>query len=81
MTLKCWLSICLLFALTNAELARIPLYKGETPRNHFHAVGTELNRLKLRHANYERTGGVEPEPLSNYMDAQYYGKFKEIQSH
>lgn len=74
MTLKFVLSICLLFALTNAELVRIPLHKGETPRNYFHAVGTELNRLRLRHATYEGTGGVEPEPLSNYMDAQYYGK-------
>lgn len=60
--------------MSQAELTRVTLYKGETPRNYFHKVGTELQRLRLRHANYEGTGGVEPEPLSNYMDAQYYGE-------
>lgn len=47
---------------------RIPLEKGTTPRRHFESVGTELKKLQIRYG-----ADPVPEPLSNYMDAQYYG--------
>jgi cathepsin D len=62
-----WLCFTLC-VLTNGELFRIPLKKTTSARHHFHEVGTELKRLEIRY-------GIDPvpEPLSNYMDAQYYG--------
>lgn len=49
---------------------RIPLEKGASARRHFQDVGTDLMRLNIRYGN---ASGPFPEPLSNYMDAQYYG--------
>lgn len=61
---------CLLLALTvNCELARINLYKVKSARRHFDEVGTEIERVQFRY----RGGGIQAEPLSNYLDAQYYG--------
>ncbi|GLV43662.1 cathepsin D [Carabus blaptoides fortunei] len=61
---------CLLLAVAvNCELSRIPLYKVKSARRHFDEVGTELERVQIRYT----TGGPQPEPLSNYLDAQYYG--------
>ncbi|BET01366.1 aspartic-type endopeptidase activity [Nesidiocoris tenuis] len=52
------------------RLIRIPLKKAETPRMLFHDAGTEVSRLKsLKYTS----GGEFPEPLNNYMDAQYFG--------
>ncbi|XP_017463797.1 PREDICTED: lysosomal aspartic protease [Rhagoletis zephyria] len=53
----------------NSELLRVPLKRFKTARHHFSDVGTELHQLRIKYAN----GGVAPEPLSNYLDAQYYG--------
>ncbi|XP_043283158.1 uncharacterized protein [Venturia canescens] len=60
--------IALFGAVTTADLLRIPVYKIESSRRQLKAVGTELQQLRLRYG-----GGMVPEPLSNYMDAQYYG--------
>jgi len=53
------------------EVVRIPLIKHKTARTHFKEVDTSFHLLRGRWG-YETTG-LQPEPLSNYMDAQYYG--------
>nr|CAD7260126.1 unnamed protein product [Timema shepardi] len=49
------------------SLFRIPLFKMDSVRHHLESVGTDVHQLKMRY------GGPTPEPLSNYLDAQYYG--------
>jgi len=66
------LAACLLVMLQcgYGELLRVPLHRFQSARNHFSDVGTELQQLRIK---YSTTGGATPEPLSNYLDAQYYG--------
>ena len=52
-----------------SNLVRIPVTRVKSARTHFHEVGTEINLVRRRWA----TNGPHPEPLSNYLDAQYYG--------
>lgn len=54
---------------TNGDLLRIPVYKTETTRRFLQRKGTDLNIIRMRYG-----GGLTPEPLSNYLDAQYYGE-------
>ncbi|XP_075975643.1 cathepsin D [Anticarsia gemmatalis] len=52
-----------------AAFQRVPLYRMKTVRKHFHEVGTDLQVLRIKY----QVSGPAPEPLSNYLDAQYYG--------
>lgn len=60
--------IALFAAITSADLLRVPVYKMQSSKRKFQEVGTEVKQLRMRYGN-----GTTPEPLSNYMDAQYYG--------
>ncbi|CAG9562280.1 unnamed protein product [Danaus chrysippus] len=66
---KYFILLTALTATCAASLMRVPLYRMKTVREHFHEVGTELHMARIKYA----TGGPAPEPLSNYLDAQYYG--------
>ena len=57
------------FGLVAAELGRIPVYKIKTARATFREVDTSIRLTKKRW----NLSGPHPEPLSNYLDAQYYG--------
>merc|ERR1712179_261569 len=57
--------------LTPSSSTRVPLYKVKTARKHFREVDTSFKFLKSRWTH--AMTGPQPEPLSNYMDAQYYG--------
>ncbi|CAB3254328.1 unnamed protein product [Arctia plantaginis] len=52
-----------------AGFLRVPLYRMQTVRKHFTEVGTDLQVLRIKY----HASGPAPEPLSNYLDAQYYG--------
>jgi len=52
-------------------LARVPLIKTKTARKYFKEVDTSFSLLKRRWT--QQMTGPQPEPLSNYMDAQYFG--------
>lgn len=54
-------------AVNAADFVRIPLYRVQSARRQLQEVGTAVQQLRLRY------GGPTPEPLSNYLDAQYYG--------
>ncbi|KAI5637678.1 eukaryotic aspartyl protease domain-containing protein [Phthorimaea operculella] len=56
-------------AATATGFVRVPLYRMETVRRHLESVGTELAPARIKY----RVAGPTPEPLSNYLDAQYYG--------
>jgi len=63
-----FITLLLSISYASAELQRIPLVKGVSPRAHLHAVDTPVRITRAK-------WGAQPmpEPLSNYMDAQYYG--------
>ncbi|XP_060579470.1 lysosomal aspartic protease-like isoform X1 [Ruditapes philippinarum] len=53
-------------------LERIKLHKMKSVRRTLHEVGTSIESLRLKYNSYP-IDGPAPEPLSNYLDAQYYG--------
>nr|ADD38128.1 Lysosomal aspartic protease [Lepeophtheirus salmonis] len=57
-----------LFGLS-AGLVRVPVHKFQSARKHFYEVGSSIQLIRKRW----NTVGAHPEPLSNYLDAQYYG--------
>jgi len=57
-------------AVASAKIHRIPLVKDKSPRKAFSEVGTQISFTQHK---YGLTGQPMPEPLSNYLDAQYYG--------
>ncbi|XP_058949927.1 lysosomal aspartic protease [Pocillopora verrucosa] len=67
----------LLVSLSQAAL-RVPLHKFRTVRNSLKDIGISAEDLRrkahldLKHKYSGEYGG--PEPLSNYLDAQYYGE-------
>lgn len=60
-----------------SQLIRVPLNKMKSIRNHLKEVGTPvkiaLPRDHLKHILLRNGQKPVPEPLSNYMDAQYFG--------
>lgn len=65
--------VFLLTALVSAAqgLERIKLYHMQSVRRSLHEVGSSLEALRQKYG--DRVNGPSPEPLSNYLDAQYYG--------
>ncbi|KAF2365872.1 Peptidase family A1 domain [Trinorchestia longiramus] len=65
-------SLCLMLLLAVAAVAatvhRVPLLRSISPRRHLQSVGTAINLTRRKWGSKPM-----PEPLSNYMDAQYYG--------
>ncbi|XP_069696617.1 lysosomal aspartic protease-like [Periplaneta americana] len=61
--------IILLVAACSSALIQIPLKKFQSARRTLQEAGTEVHQVRLR----EYDNGPTPEPLSNYLDAQYYG--------
>lgn len=54
----------------NPGLLRVPLHKVKSSRRHLKEVDTQLTAVRRR---WLTSGPPQPEPLSNYMDAQYFG--------
>lgn len=67
-------AIIVLLALVGASsaLLRVPLKRVQSARNQLREVGTVLN-VTHGWSLGNALGGPFPEPLKNYLDAQYYG--------
>jgi len=57
-------------ASSSSDFIRVPLHRIKTARKQFHEVDTSINFVRHRYGSGPKP---TPEPLSNYMDAQYYG--------
>jgi len=71
--MKQWIfsSFLVIISLVAVEsLHRIPLTKVQTVRRALQEAGTDIDLVRHR---WSGLGGPTPEPLSNYLDAQYYG--------
>lgn len=66
--------LCVALSLAEGML-RIPVYKMDSVRRQFKELDTDMRPTRLYDPLIEldREGGAVPEPLSNFMDAQYYG--------
>merc|ERR1712179_27518 len=67
--------LCVLLAFSCVALCsglqRVKLTRMQTVRSQLREVGTPLESLQRKYSNFPN--GPSPEPLSNYLDAQYYG--------
>lgn len=73
-SLRCLLLlICAICCISNSfgDVIRVPLHRIKSARQHFAEVQTDLQQLRLKYTG--QSGAIAPEPLSNYLDAQYYG--------
>lgn len=66
--------LCVALSLAEGML-RIPVYKMDSVRRQFKELDTDIRPTRLYDPliQLDREGGAVPEPLSNFMDAQYYG--------
>ncbi|SPP74745.1 lysosomal aspartic protease [Drosophila guanche] len=61
------------------QLYRVPLHRFPTARQRFVQFGIRMDRLRLKYSGLGAKSGlrggweVRSEPLSNYLDAQYFG--------
>jgi len=62
--------LCLL-CLSVSAFERIPLHRFKSARRTLTEVGSAVERLQLKYGGGEVRSS--PEPLTNYLDAQYYG--------
>ncbi|XP_030767631.1 lysosomal aspartic protease [Sitophilus oryzae] len=67
--LKLGLLFFVLSAANCENFVRVSLTKGKSVRNTLRDVGTHVQQVKLRYVSVDPS----PEPLTNYLDAQYYG--------
>jgi len=54
-------------AIACGDIVRVPLHRFETARQQLKDVSIKADKLRARYASFPEV------PLSNYMDAQYYG--------
>lgn len=61
-------------SLPRKQLYRVPLRRFPSVRHRFQQFGIRMDRLRLKYSPNNRAyGGVSSVPLSNYLDAQYFG--------
>ncbi|KAH8285224.1 hypothetical protein KR054_006378, partial [Drosophila jambulina] len=72
-------ALLLLPAICSGELFTVPLHRFPSARHRFEKLGIRMDRLRLKYtedrfSSWEEQGD-EPKsvPLSNYLDAQYFG--------
>jgi len=65
-----YIACCLLLAVSAAmALQRIPLHRFKSARRTLTDVDSAVDQLQMKYTS----NGPVPEPLTNYLDAQYYG--------
>lgn len=72
---KVFALLACLLVVSATELHRVKIHRRPSALKHLTSVGTDV---EYRYAKYARSGypddGLAREPLTNYMDAQYFGE-------